>query len=150
MTNSDLAAPLLASLYHEEYRPSFLPVLVIVPYLLPAFWKYSVDVTNDSLSFGFSWNIFRKSVARSQIESATVVPEINGLCQWGGWGVGSTVDVGVEWSVVNVALETGYIATNGPGVRIATRNHNKDSSSIYVFSCQDPESVCNILNSSRK
>jgi hypothetical protein len=143
MANSDLAAPLLASLYHEEYRPPFLPVLVIVPYLLPAFWKYSVDVTNDSLSFGFSWNIFRKSVARSQIESATVVPESNGLCQWGGWGVRLTA----EWGV---GLVTGYIATNGPGVRIATRNHNKDSSSIYVFSCQDPESVCNILNSSRK
>lgn len=139
MTN-DLAAPLVAdSLYHEEYCPPFLPVLVIVPFLFPVFWTYSVDVTSENIAFGYSWNMARKSVERSKVSSATVVPHINGLTQWGGWGIR-----------LSLAGQTGYIAKNGAGVRVAILDEKKNKESIYVFNCEDPDKVCELLNSDAK
>jgi hypothetical protein len=141
MTN-DLAAPLVTdSLYHEEYRPPFLPVLAILPFLLPVFWVYSVDVTSENLSFGYSWNMARKSVDRSKVSSATAIPHINGLTQWGGWGI----RLGLS-----LKCQTGYIAKNGPGVRISILNEKKNKESIYVFNCEEPDKVCEILNSTKK
>ncbi|KAI2504677.1 hypothetical protein MHU86_9787 [Fragilaria crotonensis] len=123
-----------ASLYHEEFQPPFLPLLVLVPFLLPAFWTYSVDVTEELLSFGYSWNMARKSAARSQIVSATQVPEIRGLTQWGGWGIR-----------YNLKGDTGYIVKDGPGVRITVLNQNQKEQ-VYFFNCSDPEKVCKLLN----
>lgn len=53
------------SRYQEEFFPPFLPVLVLVPVLLPVFWRYHVDVTEESLDFGYS--MARKSVTLSQL-----------------------------------------------------------------------------------
>ena len=125
------------ALYHEEYTPPFLPLLVLLPFLLPVFWTYSVDVSKESLSFGYSWNVSRKSVALSQVATATVIPEIHGLREWGGWGIR-----------YNLAMETGYIAKNGPGVRI-TLNNEIHKQVVYVFNCNDPELVCSLVNSSK-
>ena len=122
------------SRYHEEFFPPFLPVLVLAPFLLPVFWKYNVDVTDESLEFGYSWNMVRKSVALSQIKTATPVPGINGLTQWGGWGIR-----------YNLAGDIGYIVTNGPGVRITVSN-GEQKEQVYVFNCNDPDKVCSLLN----
>ena len=127
-----------SSLYHEEFKPAFLPILVLVPFLLPVFWTYSIDVTNECLSFGYSWNMARKSVERSQIASATEVSDINGLTQWGGRGIR-----------YNLKMETGYIVTNGPGVRITILNEDQKEH-VYVFNCKDPATVCKLLNSPPK
>jgi hypothetical protein len=119
------------SRYHEEFFPPFLPVLVLVPFLLPVFWKYHVDVSEDFLDFGYS--MVRKSVALSQIQSATPIPDINGLTQWGGWGIR-----------YNLAGEIGYIVTNGPGVRIRVSN-GEQKEQVYVFNCKDPDKICSLL-----
>jgi hypothetical protein len=102
---------------------------------------YSVNVTSEQLSFGYSWKMARKSVDRSQVSSATAIPHINGLTQWGGWGI----RLGLS-----LTRQTGYIAKNGPGVRITIRNGTKNKESIYVFNCGDPDKVCEILNSTKK
>ncbi len=127
-----------ASLYYEEFKPSFLPILVLLPFLLPIFWTYSVDVTEELLTFGYSWDMVRKSVVRSQIVSVTEVSDIRGLTQWGGWGIR-----------YNLKMETGYIVKDGPGVRIAVLDQHQDEQ-VYVFNCSDPEKVCRLLNSPTK
>ena len=127
-----------ASLYHEEFRPPFLPALVLLPFLLPVFWTYSVDVSEELLTFGYSTNMTRKSVARSQIVYATQLSEIRGLIQWGGWGIR-----------FNLIGETGYIAKDGPGVRITILNEQQKEQ-VYVFNCSDAETVCKLLNSPSK
>lgn len=134
-----LATPLMtsSSLYHEEYRPPFLPVLALVPFLLPVFWTYSVTVTKDGeeLTFGYSWNMARKTVTVDQISSATIVPDIRGLREWGGWGIRTNL-----WG-----FDTGYIAKNGPGVRIEVQRKGKKKDAVYVFNCEDPEIMCKLL-----
>lgn len=59
MTTPTLPAPAMGSsasqvaggssadviLYHEEYSPPFLPVLAILPFLLPLFWRFEVTVS---------------------------------------------------------------------------------------------------------
>ena len=90
MTNSDLAAPLfLASLYHEEYRPPFLPVLQQLSpcFLLPAFLLPAVSTLRTILFPSVhSWDISHNSVARSRIESATGCSRNSLLrSKWGGW-----------------------------------------------------------------
>jgi hypothetical protein len=117
-------------LYHEEYRPPFLPFLAVIPPLLPIFWLYSVDITNDTLSFGYSWNMARKSAPISQVKSASPVTDIKGLGDWGGWGIRC-----------NLSGEIGYIAKNGNGVRVILENEK-----CYVFNCDEPEKACKILN----
>ncbi len=137
MTNSrssGASEPLLnpstdVSLYHEEYFPPFLPALLILPFLLPFFWRYRVTVSRDQVVFGYSSSWTRKSLDRSTIISAEPIQHINGLLHWGGWGI--RMQLGT-WA-------TGYIARNGPGVRVKT----KDKS--YVFNCKDPQHVCAIL-----
>ncbi len=127
-----------ASLYHEEFKPPFLPILVLLPFLLPIFWTYSVDVTDELLTFGYSWDMTRKSVVRSQIVSATPVSDIRGLTQWGGWGIR-----------YNLKGETGYIVKDGPGLRISVLDQ-RQKEQVYVFNCSDPDRVCKLLNSPPK
>ena len=119
-------------LYYEEYHPPFLPVLAILPFLLPFFWTYSVRVFDAQLDFGYSSGLTHKNMDRSLVLSAEPIDHVNGLSQWGGWGIRK-----------NLQWETGYIASNGPAVRIKT----KDKGRTYVFNCKDPQRVCQILNS---
>ena len=122
-------------LYYESYRPPFLPLLAILPFLLPLFWRYSVKVTKDQVVFGYSSSWTRKCVDRSMILSADPIDHVNGLLQWGGWGIRKKLG---SW-------ETGYISTNGPAVRIKT-TENK----AFLFNCKEPDLVCDILMSRRK
>lgn len=116
-------------LYREEWKPPFLPVLVLVPFLLPMFWNFSVSVTSTHLVFGYSWGLTQASISRETIVDAQVVKEIHGWYQWGGWGIRKNLD----W-------ETGYIAKNGPGVKVTTAD-----AGVYVFNCNEPDLVCQIL-----
>jgi hypothetical protein len=116
-------------LYHEKWLPPFLPVLVLAPFLLPMFWNFSVSVTSSHLVFGYSWGVTQASLSRETIVDAQVVKEIHGLYQWGGWGIRK-----------NLSWETGYIAKNGPGVKVTTAD-----AGVYVFNCNDPDKVCEIL-----
>jgi hypothetical protein len=121
-----------AVLYYEESHPLFLPILAILPFLLPFFWTYRVEVSVSQLVFGYSSGLTRRSMDRSMVLSAEPIEHVNGLFQWGGWGIRK-----------NFRWETGYIASNGPAVRIKTR----DKGGTYVFNCKDPQQVCQILNS---
>lgn len=127
----DVTPETTESRYHEEFFPPFLPVLALVPFLLPVFWTYHVDVTEESLDFGYS--MVHKSVTLSQIKSSTPILAINGLTQWGGWGIR-----------YNLAGEIGYIVKNGPGVRITVSN-GEEKEQVYVFNCKDPDKVCSLL-----
>jgi hypothetical protein len=86
----------------------------------------------SQLVFGYSSGQTRKSIDRSLLLSAEPIEHVNGLVQWGGWGIRK-----------NLRWETGYVASNGPAVRIKTR----DKGGTYVFNCKDPILVCQILNS---
>uniref|UniRef100_A0A7S1VVB9 Uncharacterized protein n=1 Tax=Grammatophora oceanica TaxID=210454 RepID=A0A7S1VVB9_9STRA len=122
-------------LYHEESTPPFLPVLAILPFLLPVFWKYHVTVTQDKeLSFGYSWASVNKIlITTDMVGKATPLEEVHALKHWGGWGIRK-----------NLKWDTGYIARNGPGVKIQVGT--KEKSHTYVFNCQEPEKLCSILN----
>ena len=136
----DLSTSLLGNspsnnnLYHEEYKPAWLPALVLFPPVLPFFWKYHVDITEDDLIFGYSSYLSRKRVDRTKIISAEPF-EIRPMRHWGGWGIRLRLG----------KLQTGYIAKGGPGVKLTlTNRRNKES--VYVFSCEDPDTVCAILS----
>lgn len=141
-------------LYHEEYRPFFLPALILLPFLLPLFWTYEVVITPDTLIFGYSNGLTRERIDRTRIESAEPIPHVNGLWSWGGgWGIRK-----------NLKWETGYISKNGPAVRLGIYRHGDGGSGggsggggeqdsagrndvrYYVFNCAEPERVCRILN----
>lgn len=117
-------------LYSERSTPPFFPVLVIVFPILPFFRTYSVEIYTDRLIFGYSSGMTRKVVERSQVLSAEPIDHVNGLYSWGGWGIRK-----------NLKWETGYIARNGPAVRIKTTDNQ-----TYVFNAKDPKRVCDILN----
>lgn len=125
-----------ASLYFEEYAPPWRPLLVLVLPLLPVFWTYRVDVAETTLAFGYSYAHFECD--RADVASAEAVERVDGLTQWGGWGIR-----------YNFRGETGYVAKNGPAVRVGVRRERgggNDVRSYYVFSCDRPAEVCRILN----
>jgi hypothetical protein len=142
MTNSDDAAanePLLTddsnprALYHEEYKPPFLPALMILPFLLPFFWKYSVTCTDDErVAFGYSTSYTRQELHRSGIVQVSPIDHINGLTEWGGWGIR-----------MNLRGEIGYIVTNGPAVRVEMTGES--GGKTYVFNCKEPQKLCDLL-----
>ena len=133
--------------YEEEYATPFLPVLALFPPALPFFWRYHVRITAESLSFGYNTGLTCKTTNRGDIVQATPVPHVRGLLEWGGWGIR-----------LNLRGETGYIAKNGPAVRVVLqKNRHSDEeavssaeenskTSVYVFNCEDPSTVCDLLN----
>uniref|UniRef100_A0A7R9WSE5 Uncharacterized protein n=1 Tax=Craspedostauros australis TaxID=1486917 RepID=A0A7R9WSE5_9STRA len=127
------------ALYEESYTPPFLPVLIIAFPIMPFFWKYQVKVTDKKLCFGYSMSLSQKEMDRSDIQSVEVVENIDGLLEWTGWGIRK-----------NLKWETGYIAKNGPGLKVACRRNSASNGSdsktdIYVFNCDEPAEVCEIL-----
>lgn len=130
-------------LYKEEYKPPFLAVLVVVFPIMPLFWRYKVEVTDDSLTFGYSTHLTSKTTPRSQIKEAAPLEHVNGLTQWGGWGI----RLGRSgW---------GYISKNGGAVQVTLVDDSKDKDkspveSTYVFSCENPTKVCELLNAGKK
>jgi hypothetical protein len=41
-------------LYFEQYRPPWLPAIILFPIILPLFWYYHVRVTETHVSFGYN------------------------------------------------------------------------------------------------
>mmetsp|Transcript_12340 Transcript_12340/g.29669 ORF Transcript_12340/g.29669 Transcript_12340/m.29669 type:complete len:200 (+) Transcript_12340:132-731(+) len=149
-----LEEPLLAAttskvLYEEEYKPWWTSLLIIVFPILPLFWKYHVKLVEEenkqmSLSFGYSSSLTSKTIASQDVHNLSAKPvQVNGLTQWGGYGIRlrlPTIKKGCTW-------DTGYIVKNGTGVEITTTiGKNKDKHQIYVFNCEEPEKVCQLLN----
>lgn len=121
-------------LYEEEYRPPFLPVLALAFPILPLFWEYHVAISKTELSFGYTYSIVTKTAPRTEVIEAEPF-EIKPLRQWGGWGIRLRLG----------HYQTGYIAQGGPGVKVTLKDE-KGNLSVYVFSCKEPEFVCDILN----
>jgi hypothetical protein len=138
------------ALYLETYRPPFLPLLVLAFPVMPLFWSYTVRVTKDRLRFGYSYRIVAKTVDRSSVGEAIPIDHVNGLTQWGGWGIRlrpasgqSSSDDEQEEKKNKSWWESGYIAKNGGAVKVTL---NDEKASIYYFSCDNPQTVCDILN----
>jgi hypothetical protein len=127
------------ALYLEKYHPPWLTFLALVFPLLPVFWNYHVHINQELVSFGYSYPIVAKTVERSGITSVEPF-DINPLFQWGGWGLRYRRAEG-KW-------QTGYISKGGPGVKLSVNQKGKDS--VYVFSCKDPKTVCEILSPEKK
>lgn len=123
--------------YDEKFHPRWAPLLVVVFPILPLFWSYHVRITQDHLSFGY--NCPYKTVERSGIASAEAF-DIDPIFQWGGWGLRFRREGG-KW-------QTGYISKGGPGVKLTM--NEKGKTYIYVFSCGDPNRVCEILSPKKK
>lgn len=142
------------TLYLETYMPPFLPVLVFVFPIMPLFWSYTVEVTRDHLSFGYSYPIVSKTTERSAIREAIPIEYVNGLTQWGGWGIrmrpaSSARSVGGDEEKRSGWWEIGYIAKNGGAVKVTLLGddaNGSSASSTYYFSCDNPQKVCDILN----
>ena len=121
--------------YQEAYPPPFRPLLILVFPILPIFWTYRMNITDTTITFGYSY--LSTTINRNDIISASRVDDIKQ--GWGGWGIR-----------LNLKCETGYIVKNGSGVKIAvkTKTTNKEGNctpKIYVFSCNEAERVCRIL-----
>mmetsp|Transcript_10835 Transcript_10835/g.18489 ORF Transcript_10835/g.18489 Transcript_10835/m.18489 type:complete len:147 (+) Transcript_10835:6-446(+) len=124
-------------IYHENYPPPWRPLLIIVFPLLPIFWTYQINITETTLTFGYSYA--STTINLNDIISATPIDNVNGLRSWGGWGIR-----------FNLRGETGYICKNGSAVKIAVKMKDKNGGEcapkIYVFSCDEASRVCHILN----
>ena len=135
--SDDLQTPLVAPtgtvLYSEEYSP---PWVALTLFLMPLFWKYHVVVTEESLSFGYYYACVETTTPRTQVVAAEPC-QIHPLRQWGGWGIRIR-------GILQGKLETGYICRGGPGVKVILKDKG-GKESTYVFSCQEPNKVCDIL-----
>ena len=95
-------------------------------------------VTSDELQFGYSSFLSRKATPRAAIVKAEPIERVNGLTEYGGWGIRLRL---------NFSGETGYIAKNGPAVRVILRKGRQGSRTCtYVFNCDQPKTVCDLLN----
>lgn len=121
-------------LYTETYQPFF-------------FFPYSVTVTKTHISFGYYFWLFTKTVDLSSSSTvikikAEPIEHVNGLREWGGWGIRLRRHDG-HW-------ETGYIAKNGKAVHIIVvteqQGDAEPSSSYYAFNCSNPQKVCDLIN----
>jgi hypothetical protein len=70
------------------------------------------------------------------IESAVPIDYMNGFWSFGGWGLR-----------LNLHGDVGYISKNGPAVKIILKkkNGNNNKRRTYVFNCEDPHKVCDLL-----
>ena len=132
------------TIYHEQFAPPWRALLVIVFPIVPIFWNYRVAITKQKLTIGYSYCY--SDIERNDILTATPIAHVNGLTEWGGWGLR-----------YNLKWETGYIVKNGPAVRIEVRSGGSDGNGdadenasmkkkIYVFNTDEAEKVCDILN----
>jgi len=97
------------------------------------FREYHVRLSGDSISFGYSAGCGQRKIDLSNIRSVEVIKHINGLCEWGGYGIRKQLP---SW-------ETGYIARNGPGVRMTFMDNGKELA--VTFNCEDPDTLVNLL-----
>lgn len=136
-SNNNIVNTMSSIIYHENYPPPWRPLLILVFPLLPIFWTYQITITDTTISFGYSYAA--KTIDLSDITSATTIDHVNGLRNWGGWGIR-----------FNLSGETGYICKNGSAVKIAVKvldkNGGEKEQKIYVFNCDEASRVCHILN----
>jgi len=92
-------------------------------------------VTDTTLSFGYNTSWTCLQCERSAINSVEVIPHVDGLWQWGGWGLRKKL---FTW-------ETGYIPKNGPGIRVILKEGSTDKETPYTFLCDEAEKVAKIL-----
>lgn len=94
-------------------------------------------ITKEEVQFGYRYWLTSVTTKRSSIRKAEPIAHVNGLTGWGGWGIRT-----------NLSGETGYIAKNGPAVRVTLLRGDDEISSekVYVFNCEEPERVSRILN----
>jgi hypothetical protein len=130
-----------SSLYYETYKPPFLPVLILVFPIMPLFWSYSVNVTKEDITFGYSYPLVAKTIKRTQIKDAVPLSNVNGLTQWGGWGIR------MRYGGSQQGWEYAYLPKNGDAVKLIVHNEENGKDSIYVFSCNEPKRVADILTS---
>ena len=133
-----------STIYHEQFAPPWRILLAVVFPIAPIFWNYRVDITKETLTVGYSYCY--SNIDRNDVISATSIDHVNGLKEWGGWGLRYNLR---KW-------ETGYIAKNGPAVRIEVRKKDSSGDSatdddtanvkVYVFNTDKPKKVCDILN----
>ena len=127
------------TIYHEQVAPPWRVLLAIVFPIAPIFWNYRVDITKTTLTVGYSYCY--SDIDRNDILRATPIEHVNGLKEWGGWGLR-----------YNLRWETGYIVKNGPAVRIEIRKRGNSAAGsstdkkVYVFNTDDPKKVCDLLN----
>ena len=150
-----------AVLYHEEYKPWFLPLLIPAFYVMPFFWTYHVTITDDELSFGYSSGLTTKIIQKRGKSIVQVTPLLDQ--KWYGWGIHYSPDPkhGIlgRWN-------REYICKNGGAVKLILRddddseaeNDDKDDhgtsgdtttttkTTTFYFSTDDPQNVCDILN----
>jgi hypothetical protein len=96
--------------------------------------KYHVTITENELSFGYSSGCMQVCFDRSCVLEAEEIANVNGFCEWGGYGIRKQLP---SW-------DTGYIARNGPAVRVRVKLSNGKETN-YTFSCHDPAEVVRIL-----
>jgi hypothetical protein len=131
-------------LYTEEWTPMILlPVFMIVPLIMPFFWKYHVTIKEDELSFGYSTRMTSKRATnrRKVIKEAT--PLFNQ--RWGGFGIHYRPDPNHSLSG---PWERLYIASNGGAVKLLLGDKDDDEAetTTFYFSSRNPQKVCDILN----
>jgi len=97
--------------------------------------NYHVRVTPSSVSFGYSSSCGQANIDRSQILTVEAIERINGLCQWGGWGIRYQLPT---W-------EVGYLPKNGSGIRMTYTNKDDGKEKAYTFICNEAERVVQIL-----
>ena len=132
-----------STIYHEQFAPPWRILLAVVFPIAPIFWNYRVDITKRTLTVGYSYCY--SDIDRNDILSATPIDHVNGLKEWGGWGLR-----------YNLKWETGYIVKNGSAVRIEVRkkasggdsaaDDDTTNAKVYVFNTDEPKKVCDILN----
>jgi len=74
------------------------------------------------------------NVDRKDILEAEEIAHVNGFLDWGGYGIRKQLP---SW-------DTGYVARNGPAVRIKIKKSNGTEAN-YTFSCHEPATVVNLL-----
>jgi len=137
------------TIYHEQFAPPWRALLAVIFPVAPIFWNYRVTIAKPKLTIGYSYCY--SDIDRGDILRATPIDQVNGLTEWGGWGLR-----------YNLKWEIGYIVKNGPAVRIEVRSSkgsddNGDAGEnasmkrkVYVFNTDQPQRVCDILNGSSK
>lgn len=93
-----------------------------------------MTITANELSFGYSSGCMQASFDRSQVLEAEEIERVNGFMDWGGYGIRKQLPT---W-------DTGYIARNGPAVRIRVKA-STGKEKMYTFSCHDPAEVVRVL-----
>lgn len=101
--------------------------------------RYSLTVTKSSVSFGFSFFCWGTQIIdRSMIVSATPSEYVHTTRGYGIFPRGRTADGHPQ---------SAYLARDGGLVTIEVRgnNNNNNSNTWYVFSCNEPQIVCDLL-----